>query len=273
MAFESHKSITEPNDDKKIWRYFSTSQFLSALQDRSLHLSRLDQFDDPFEGYSPVKNLKEEITAKKQEGDQFENLPIDPNTADPETRVKRGYESVRRMSLANCWSMREEDSLPMWKSYIPDGDGVAVCTTFGKLRESINSCSDVSYHAGKVVYFDYFDYLKESDNFFNFIMSKPRQYNYEKELRILVWWPDSGEVTLDNPEPGDTIPHDSLKAPIGTKIDVNMDMLIDKLYVSPFGPPWLTSEYCNNLLDKYEIEATAEMSQLAMEPEDVLNYG
>jgi hypothetical protein len=217
--------------------------------------------DDPFEGYSPVKNLQEEITAKKQESNQREQLFSDANTADPETQVQRNYESYRKLSLVNCWSMRKEDSLPMWKSYIPDGDGVAVSTTFGKLKSSINNDSNIAYHAGKVGYFNYFDDSKDSNNFFRYIMSKPKQYEYEREMRIFVWWPHSGEVSLDN----------RIIAPIGTKLNVDLDILIDDVCVSPFGPSWLTPEYWNDILEKYEIDATAEMSKLAMDPDDVLN--
>lgn len=272
MPLEAHDSIREPDDNTTIWRYYSTSQFLWILQEKSLYLSRLDQLDDPFEGYSPVKNLEEDIEAM-QDRDPFEALSVDPNLGDPEERIKEKYEFVRRLSLVNCWSDGEEDSLSMWKSYLPSGDGVAIRSTFGNLVDAINQRSGFSYHAGKVTYFDYFDRLKSTDNAFAFIMSKPKQYKYENEIRVFVWWPTSGEVELDEPEPGASIEEDTLVAPTGTKISVDLNTLIDGVYVSPFSPPWSTSEYWNDLLNKYGIEATAEPSQLAMEPTDILGEG
>ena len=78
MPLKEHDSIREPDDNTPIWRYYSTSQFLWILQESSLYLSRLDQLDDPFEGYSPVKNLEEDIEAI-QNRDPFEELSVLPN--------------------------------------------------------------------------------------------------------------------------------------------------------------------------------------------------
>jgi hypothetical protein len=94
---------------------------------------------------------------------------------------------------------------------------------------------------------------------------------YESEIRVFAWWPTSGEIELDEPEPGSRVNEDTLIAPTGTKIGIDLDTLIDGVYVSPFSPSWVSSEYYNNILDKYSIEATAEMSQLAMEPADILS--
>ena len=136
--------------------------------------------------------------------------------------------------------------------------------------DAIDQESNFTYYAGEVTYFDYFDDFKKVSNFFEFIMSKPKQYTYETEIRIFVWWPTSGKAELDDPELGESV-KDALAAPTGIKVDVNLDTLIDGVYVSPFGPAWLTAEYWNEILDKFDIDATAEMSQLAMEPADILD--
>lgn len=267
MALEPHDSINEPDGDMVVWRYYQTSQFLWVLQNQALHLSRLDQLNDPFEGYSPIKNLEKEVEGKNT---WFEELPDDIDLGEPGERTKEKYELMRRMALVNCWSKGEEDSLAMWKSYLQSGDGVAVCSTYRKLVNAIDGESKLSYHVGKVNYFDYFDDIKETSNFFHFVMSKPRQYNYEREIRVFVWWPTSGEADFDEPKLGDLIEEDTLTAPTGIKVNVDLDMLIDGVYVSPFGPNWSSVGYWNDLLEKYGLEATAAMSRLAMEPDDVL---
>lgn len=271
MPLEPHDSIQQPPSDTEIWRYYPTSQFLWVLQEQALYLTRLDQLDDPFEGYSPVENLKKEVNAQSGRSEFFEQLPDEINLGDPGERTSEKYEVMRRMALVNCWSMDEEDSLAMWKSYLSNNDGVAVRSTFGNLVDPINRESNFSYHAGEISYFDYFEDLKTTDNFFSFIMSKPKQYRYEEEVRVFVWWPTSGQSQLGDPRPGEVVSEDTLTAPTGKPMGVNLNSLIDGVYVSPFGPAWLTEEYWNDILDKYGIEASAVMSRLAMEPADVLN--
>ncbi|WP_156105934.1 hypothetical protein [Comamonas aquatica] len=50
-ADTSHPSFLQPsNPDIWIWRYMDIAKYISFIKDRSLYFTRLDQFDDPYEG-------------------------------------------------------------------------------------------------------------------------------------------------------------------------------------------------------------------------------
>ena len=50
--FNPYAEFETPPDDAFVWRYMSLEKFLALLASGRLHLTRLDQFIDPFEGRS-----------------------------------------------------------------------------------------------------------------------------------------------------------------------------------------------------------------------------
>jgi hypothetical protein len=272
MPHIEHDAIELPPDNTTIFRYLSTSQFLDLLRSNSIHFTRLDELSDPFEGYGPIKNIKKEMQNAQNHQEELESLDIDESKlGDPAQRTQSRYEHTRSLSLVNCWSITHEDKLPMWKSYLQDGDGLAIKTTFGDLKESINSHSNTGYHAGVVDYDRYFDKYLDYTNYFELVMSKPKQYEFENELRLFIWWPTSGEVDLESQvfKPGDSLDPRNLRAPPDLKISIDADTLINEIYVSPFGPPWLNQDYFDDILGRYNIEATTSKSNLATDPREV----
>lgn len=47
------KGITLPKETDFLWRYMSFEKFVSLLSEESLFFSRVDKFEDPFEGFIP----------------------------------------------------------------------------------------------------------------------------------------------------------------------------------------------------------------------------
>jgi hypothetical protein len=272
MPYQEHDSIDSVPDSKKIWRYYSTSKFLSLIETDSLFLSRIDQFDDPFEGYAPVQNLKKEADNQQNLKENLDKLYSQTSAGEyPEDRnagekVSQVYEMIRSNSLASCWCMAESDSLVMWNSYIPSGDGVAISTTFGNLKSAIRNGEDFDYYAGEVNYYDYFGDFLGTTNYFDYVMSKPKQYEFEKELRLLMWWPEHGDTDPDIGPNGVLVDRDP--APEGKSFEININQLIDEVYLSPFSPPWQSVNVWENLLSDAGVNATVETSDLEMEPGD-----
>lgn len=235
MGLDNHPGLNPVSEDTQIWRYYSTSKFLSLLESESLYLSRIDQFEDPFEGYAPVQNLK-----RQQENG---------------TSIVGAYESLRRSTLASCWSIGSKDKLEMWKTYVPDGDGVAISTTFSNLKSAIENASNFDYYASKVEYIEYFSELYDSNHFYDYIASKPSQYSFENEMRLLM----SGSEHRD-----------SGPVPKGQPFEIDLDELINDVYPSPFSPSWISKSSWKNILEKMEVNAEVKRSKLAMGPEGYL---
>jgi len=44
----------------------------------------------------------------------------------------------RRQIFVNCWSVSDHESHALWRIYCPTGEGVALQSTFAKLRQSVS---------------------------------------------------------------------------------------------------------------------------------------
>lgn len=274
MTHQQHEHISTVPDNTRIWRYYNTSKFLSLIETSSLYLSRIDQFDDPFEGYAPVQNLRKEVNSQRQLKENLDELYSQTDSREyPEDRtagekVSQVYEHIRSNTLASCWCVSKSDSLVMWNSYIPNGDGVAISTTFENLKSAIRDGADFDYYAGEVTYYDYFEDFLSTNNYFNYVMSKPSQYVFENELRLLMWWPEHGDTNPDTGPNGVLIDRDP--APEGKSFEVDVSQLIDEIYLSPFSPPWQSVNVWENLLSDAGINARVRTSDLEMEPSDYI---
>lgn len=256
MSIRDHRDIDNPSDNDVIWRYYSTSKFLWVLQNQSLWLSRLDQFEDPFEGYSTLKNIERRAETLKdilgQEASVVDEL------------ILSNYESNRQMSLVNCWSRGDADSPAMWNSFVEDGDGIAIQSKVKNLKSAITSDTGNEYYLGEVNYVDYFEDFIDSTNLFKFVMSKPNQYSFEREIRLFLWTPNMAEVkdALEPPIGNERMP----EAPAGLSVTVDLEALIDGVIISPFGPTWSDVDYWRDILRKYDIDIEPRMSKLALDP-------
>jgi hypothetical protein len=108
--------------------------------------------------------------------------------------------------------------------------GVAVKTSFSKLKKSILPAGDPyseKIYSGVV---QYDDYIPEKElSRFRLITTKRQFYEYENEVRLFV-------INYPRSEGGTKTPYD-LK--IGRHVNVDLRFLIDEIYVSPFVGPWL----------------------------------
>ena len=100
--FELHPDIFTPSDDTVIWRYLSLEKLLSIVSTRSLHFSRLDRFQDPWEGVWPKSLLKALGHGLKQNKlDMIRNVP----------------DNLRKMFFVNCWHDSPHESAALWNQY------------------------------------------------------------------------------------------------------------------------------------------------------------
>ena len=207
--------------------------FVSLLQSRRLYFSCPELFEDPFEGVMPpaIATLYTAQETEKQKvggSDKLWKLPM----ALREQREKVGAFRVRR--FINCWHLNDCESAAMWKLY-GEGSGVAIQSTKARLMKGFDA-EGSTVSISPVTYFDYSvkdltdvplspeDGLPEQyklmitpDLFF-----KRKSFEHERELRVMTWDPE--DVRTEG---------------TGKYVPVNLEVLVEKVYVSPLALDWV----------------------------------
>ena len=136
--------------------------------------------------------------------------------------------------------MNEHESAAMWNLYLKSNEGIAIQSTYRKLRASIVDPEMV--HLGKVEYIDYekdvighyYDINSANPSVYNpfsTFVHKRKSFEHEREVRALIWKPPTvAEDRIGYYQ--DTITD-------GINIKVNVELLVEKVYVAPSAPSWL----------------------------------
>src|SRR5262245_42138646 len=109
-----------------IWRYMDLPKFLWLLDKQSLFLSRLDGFDDKFEGSAPLSLIK----ARQARESRVLVVTLRADSSDV-------IQTHSRNTAENFWHMSEVESSAMWKLYSINNFGVAIRSTIQGLAESL----------------------------------------------------------------------------------------------------------------------------------------
>jgi hypothetical protein len=203
-----------PEQNATLWRYMSFAKFVAMLETGLLRFTRIDQFDDHFEGVWPRRDLE---TWNK----------VGPLPA--------GFtEQMRRTRVAvSCWIHLPHESAGMWRLYAPGTEGVAIKTKFAKLQAVVSgmekSLPQLLAGAAKVQYVDHASdsliaNLKDGDSYPNMLapfMLKHVSYSYENEVRALVVAPHSHEIE-----------------PQGVFAPIDLADFVEGVVVTPLSQPW-----------------------------------
>lgn len=198
-------NIILPDDDTIIvWKYLDLSKFLDMLMSKRLFMSRSDKFEDQYEGTFSEPTYEE---IKKIAANNSKFLDY--------------YKSHREKVVISSWHINEYESFAMWQIFTKNNEGLAIQSTIGRLKKSLETERKTEQHIGQV---NYIDYKKElipfDDTFFPFLF-KRKSFQYEREVRII------SDVSSDN-----------LKINDGLKIDVDINQLIERIYIHPKSENW-----------------------------------
>lgn len=211
------------NENVKIWRYLDFAKFVSLLDRQALFFCRADKLSDPFEGSFSKANLE------LRRGN-YERMPkLAQEMMDK--RCDPSLKEMKKVTCINCWHINEYESAAMWKLYLKSKQGIAVQSTWKRLKESFNKQDEIVI--GKVEYRDYrVEVVPEYHPIFAFF-SKRKSFEYERELRAAIQSLsvafNQGEIDKTGQEIGD-----------GKYVSVDLDILIEKIFVSPKAPKWFT---------------------------------
>jgi hypothetical protein len=232
MPYEDHKFFTKPADlHAKVWRYMDFTKFVLFLENRELWFSRVDKLNDPFEGTLSKMSLYTGGVVPKQSA-EYDNF----------VKIVRDSQLMwRKWDVVNCWHLNEYESAAMWSLYIKSDCGIAIQSTFDKLTRSFDGFSDKSVYVGLVHYRDYNIDKIPSTFPFTAAMYKRMSFEHEKEVRVLIINKEKG-VELN-------------KEPMfeGLSVPVDLDILIERVYVAPQVGDW-AYKLVKNIVLKYDID-------------------
>lgn len=222
--YKKNDNIKLPEDPNTIvWKYLDLSKFLDLLMSRKLFMSRSDKFEDQYEGTFSEPTY-EEIKKLSENNPEFLDY----------------YKSHREKVVVSSWHINEYESFAMWQIFTQNNEGLAIQSTIGRLQKALKPEINYSQFIGEVNYIDYKkEYIPFDDMFFPF-MFKRKSFQYEREVRII------SDLSENN-----------IKINDGIKIDVDVNQLIEKIYIHPKSENWykkLVIELVSKLDYTIEIE-------------------
>ncbi len=221
-------NIKLPEDPETIvWKYLDLSKFLDLLLSKKLFMSRSDKFEDQYEGTFSEPTF-EEIRKLSIDNPDFLNY----------------YKTHREKVAISSWHINEYESFAMWQIFTQNSEGLAIQSTIERLQKALQPEEHFQQYIGEVNYIDYKkEYIPFDDLFFPFLY-KRKSFQYEREVRII------SDVTQNN-----------LKLNDGLKINVDVNLLIEKIYIHPKSENWYKNLVIQ-LVEKLGFDISIEKSDL-----------
>ncbi|AOZ98228.1 MULTISPECIES: DUF2971 domain-containing protein [Flavobacterium] len=203
--YHNNPNIKLPEDTETIvWKYLDLSKFLDLLLSQKLFMSRSDKFEDQYEG-----------TFSEPTYEEIKKLAID----NPD--FINYYKTHREKVAISSWHINEYESFAMWQIFTQNSEGLAIQSTIGRLQKALHPENNFKQYIGEVNYIDYKkEYIPFDDLFFPFLF-KRKSFQYEREVRIITDVTD-GKIKLND----------------GLKINVDINQLIEKIYIHPKSENW-----------------------------------
>ncbi len=229
--YEKNDNMYFVADDVLLWKYMSFSKFVNLLSG-NLYFNRIDSFEDVFEGHFPDR------IKKGLENSQYRNiLVVEP--------------LAQHILYVSCFHASDCETAFMWHQY-SNQDGLAIQTTGKRLKEAFK-ITEENIYLSKVKYLDYATEFFEVNGLFSLAIHKRKSFEFEKEVRCICMKMPEGLKEKQSPL--------DIETPTGIKIPINLDVLIDKIYLSPYAPSYL-EENVKMIMDKWELHKDVINSDL-----------
>jgi hypothetical protein len=121
--------------------------------------------------------------------------------------------------LINCWHMNHFESAAMWELYAQRDSGIAIKTTFKRLKDSLGENTPDLIKFGLA---EYNEGWVQEDNFYHRFLWKRKSFEHERELRAILQL----DMERDTSNPNQ-------KTKFGKYVTVDVDTLITNIYVAP----------------------------------------
>lgn len=273
------------DDDAVISRYMSFAAFASTLLSKKLFFNTVSQFEDKSEGAATLidalvnsntpalldyavnslwpgtigtssKQTVESLEAKARKADLEKPLTFETPFGDYTDKAPAlGYEGVlhklRDWIDVACWHESVDESLAMWRIYGRTNEAVCITSTVGRLKRALRLADDMKCHIAKVHYINHEIDPFQTGSSFASVLHKMHAYEFEKEVRAIVWKPSS--VFTERRES------------FGSLIDIDLPTLITGVRLSPDSKPWLL-HLVRSMLDREGLRVPLSGSVLDRNP-------
>ena len=220
-----------------MWRYLTLSAVIATIKTRRLRLTRVDRFQDPFEGSVPKKQIEDQnlllISGESRRtmmncvAAHYPGLARSmPPDEDPWNRTKRLRRARTRSSHASCWSAADESEV-LWRLYCAEdgcqGVGVALRTTLARLDASVVTHD---LYVSPIRYIRYHEAPAFTDEIAP-LLHKRHSFAAEHEVRLLK---------VDEAHYWALVPKDASVSELSEHIYVDwvLSDVIDKIIISPY---------------------------------------
>lgn len=270
----------------------SFAKFASLITKEGLWFANVESFtgDDPFEAMLPQGNYAHrqwttihEVPESDREAILKARYTRDPSSETPEIKLEhdRVYRdrkirqafANRRTYFANCWHLANHESAAMWKVYGEIHNAVAVVTDLRRIDRALPEYK-FSIQCGKVSYIDFEATTLDISNGFTPLLHKRESFEYENEVRLLIWDTSIGyreapinfngrvQTTTFGLEP-EEVELQPIKPGLFVPCDVRE--LISEIRISPTSDGWfedVVKDFCKAL----DISAPISRSDLTRAP-------
>lgn len=214
-------------EHKFIIRYISLGKFIEMLDSKSLHLGRIDLFEDKTEGEWYAHLAKE---ANKV----FSDIIATEDMNKDEYQLVKEINSLKERSYISAWFASDYLSIAMWKLYGITDEGIAirvkkeVLESIEKLNQDFFSSKNAEIVFNNVLYVEndpeemktlFEEHLTNNQKFkFRNLLLKHKAYKFEEEYRMAVVLPEGEE-----------------EYPLGIKLSIgdNLNNFIDSIFLNP----------------------------------------
>lgn len=222
-------------NDNYLWKYMDLWKFLDLINSSTLFFSKVNMMGDQHEGKVP-KEIVEYIANEKIDGEILLPLDVVQDFSD------QTFNYLKERILISCWTYGESESFAFWKMYAKDKLGVAMKTSLEDLKNSFNQTKQDVY-IGQVNYFDPKKLNYNRRNALFPFLNKHRYYSYESEVRCIIPMGSSFEENF-------------LKTP------VDLNLLIQEIYISPFAIDIGFKDLLELIRDKYGLKFEIKLSEI-----------
>jgi hypothetical protein len=197
----NHEFIVEKTKNIPYWRYMDFWKFLNLINTSKLFFPNIEMLGDQNEGKIPEKIFNMMVNDKKH-GEDFPH------------NYKKMVENLRSRTLISSWSAYKTESFALWKMYAKDRLGIAIKTNYERLKSSFHK-TPIEIRIGEVSYYDDNNAYYETGNTYYSFLVKNIYYEFESEVRCIA-----------------DLPYDDKSS--YKLIDVDLNDLIEEIYISPF---------------------------------------
>lgn len=245
--YKADNRFESPENDARLWRYMNFTKFVSMLQKKALFFPKASILE-PYEGKTHSDRMLKLFKAMDElQGKSSQTLK--------EVELEnRRQDLVRELILINSWHEYPHESYAMWKIYVNNDEGLAVNTTFSNFKKSFDVEKRHDVYIGKTHY-----WKKRNKDYLSYFFDKKPEYSYEQEVRAVVDLFSSYERNKDGFL--STKFGKELILQNGLYVKTNLDLLIKRVVISPYAPPWL-KELVEDVLKKYKLNAEVVPSEM-----------